>query len=88
MYGEDENDILVRLQDLLLLVKELLNKEYEYVFTLDTYDYSTQLKTNKYDINSYNLDDISAQKFTKSRYLPVSHENLVEYIIKNKETKL
>lgn len=71
------------------MVKELLNKrEYEYVFTLDTYDYSTQLKTNKYDINSYNLDDISAQKFTKSRYLPVSHENLVEYIIKNKESKV
>lgn len=71
------------------LVKILLEKNiYDCVFTLDTYDYSKQLKTHKYDKNTYILEKIEKQSFSKSRYLPVSHEELIKYILKNKSCKV
>ncbi len=71
------------------LVKMLLKKNvYDCVFTLDTYDYSGQLKTHKYDKKTYALDNIEGQNFSKSRYLPVSHEELVKYILTNKLCKV
>ena len=71
------------------LVKALLEKgTYDCVFTLDTYNYSNQLKTNKYDKSTYSLENIEKQSFSKSRYLPVSHENLIEYILNNKTDRV
>lgn len=71
------------------IVKALLEKDmYDCVFTLDTYDYSNQLKTNRYDKTTYSLKNMEDQSFSKSRYLPVSHENLVEYILNNKNKRV
>ena len=61
---------------------------YDCVFTLDSYDYSEQLKTNRYTIDNYSFTNVDKQKFTKSRYIPVSHENLIEYILNNRNSKV
>lgn len=66
----------------------LLHDYYDYVFSVDTYNYHSQVKTNKYDKHSYNLNDISTQKYTKSRYIPVSHENLVDFILNNHDSRV
>lgn len=66
----------------------LLHDYYDCVFTVDTYNYHSQVKTNKYDKHSYNLNDISTQKYTKSRYIPISHENLVDFILNNRDSKV
>lgn len=71
------------------IVRALLQEgEYDCVFTLDSYDYSEQLKTNRYDKETYKLIESKKQKFTKSRYLPVSHENLTKYIVGNRDARV
>ena len=71
------------------IINTLLDKNlYDCVFTLDTYDYKKQVCTNKYDKLTYKTDIAKSQSFTKSRYLPVSHEHLIEYIINNREKKV
>lgn len=65
------------------LVTELLRKGlYDAAFTLDTYSYENQLKTRK--ITREDLSDSWDQSsFPKSRYLPVSHEEAVRFILEN-----
>ncbi len=65
------------------LIKTLLsNKEYDCAFVVDGYEYETQLKTKKIDINS---DLLNSQK---SRYLTVSHCDAVKYIKENPKQRV
>lgn len=71
------------------IVEFLLSHDYyDCVFSVDTYNYNSQVKTNKCDKTSYNLDYINVQKYTKSRYIPVSHENLIDFILNNRDSKV
>lgn len=71
------------------IIKTMLDKdEYDCVFTLDTYSYSDKIATKRYDKTTYVIGNTDKQRFTKSRYLPVSHEYLVEYMLDNKESKI
>ena len=70
------------------LVTELLRKGlYDAAFTLDTYSYEDQLKTRK--ITREDLSDSWNQSsFPKSRYLPVSHEEAVRFILENPDRRV
>ena len=70
------------------LVTELLRKGlYDAAFTLDTYSYEDQLKTRK--ITREDLSDSWDQSsFPKSRYLPVSHEEAVSFILENPDRRV
>ena len=70
------------------LVTELLRKGlYDAAFTLDTYSYEDQLKTRK--ITREDLSDSWDQSsFPKSRYLPVSHEEAVRFILENPDRRV
>lgn len=71
------------------IIKSMLDKdEYDCVFTLDTYNYADKIATKRYDKSTYAIDNTEKQSFTKSRYLPVSHEYLIEYMLGNKESKI
>lgn len=71
------------------IIKSMLDKdEYDCVFTLDTYNYADKIATKRYDKSTYVIDNTEKQSFTKSRYLPVSHEYLIEYMLGNKESKI
>lgn len=62
------------------LVSALLKSgAYDLAFTLDTYNYDEQLKTEP--ITAEDLpEDWENCSFPKSRYLPVSHENAVRFL--------
>lgn len=65
----------------------LVSGRYDGAFCLDSYDYHNQLKTRL-----YTAEEVEAcwrqSNAPKSRYLPVSHENAVYYMKKNREKKL
>ena len=70
------------------IVRQLLkNGSYDGAFCLDNYDYRQQLKTRL-----YTPEEVAASwarsSAPKSRYLPVSHENAVRYMLKNREKRL
>jgi coenzyme F420 hydrogenase subunit beta len=70
------------------LIRELLKLgEYDVVFNLDTYNYDTQLKLKAKDKEYYNAVETKKDKTLKSRYLPVSHEDVVKYIKSNPDGK-
>lgn len=65
------------------IVKNVLDKhKYDSAFLVDTFEYNTQVNVKQYfDISLYD-------KISKSRYISVSHENLIKYIVKNPEKKV
>lgn len=63
----------------------ILNGLYDVSFQVKGYDYSCQLKTELVDADAL-CNDRDFSVFPKSRYLPVSHEDLICYI-KNNRTK-
>lgn len=70
------------------LIQHLLaGGRYDGAFCLDSYDYREQLKTRL-----YTAEEVAASwarsSAPKSRYLPVSHENAVRYMLKNREKRL
>ena len=70
------------------ITKALLSmNEYDYAFCLDTYSYREQLKTSPKDVNSFS-ESWENSTTIKSRYLPVSHENAIEFMCKNRKTRL
>ena len=70
------------------LVTELLRKDrYDAAFSLDSYSYGEQLKTQKLSVKDI-PDSWEESSFPKSRYLPVSHEKAVQYILENPDQKL
>lgn len=65
----------------------LLIGKYDCVFSVGSYDYSTQLSTTK--VTSSDIgQDIAETKYPKSRYLPVSHENAVSFILGNRDARV
>lgn len=69
-----------------LIVSLLELNEYDVATVLDTYSYDTQVKSTI--IDKGNLDEYSKKSYLKSRYLPVSHEETVDFILKNKDKKV
>lgn len=70
------------------LIEVLLQEgEYDTAFCVDSYHYEEQLKTKpiqKGDVPQ----DWALSKLPKSRYLPVSHENAVSYILENRDKRV
>ncbi len=65
------------------LVKELLDtEEYDGAFLVDSHEYNKFVQTNLYKKGD-NLDITS-----KSRYLPVSHSNMIKYVLKNRDARV
>lgn len=57
---------------------------YEIALCVDTYQYADQVKTTAYDKESFNAQLIRDPKTPKSRYVPVSHEKTIEYLLNNR----
>ena len=57
---------------------------YEIALCVDTYQYADQVKTTAYDKESFNSQLIRDPKTPKSRYVPVSHEKTIEYLLNNR----
>ncbi|MBK6087612.1 Coenzyme F420 hydrogenase/dehydrogenase, beta subunit C-terminal domain [Ruminococcus difficilis] len=67
------------------IVSELLNKRvYDVAFMVNAYSYEKQLTT----VPIIDVTDIKNSTLPKSRYLPVSHENAVSYMIENREKRV
>lgn len=67
------------------IVSELLNKRvYDVAFMVNTYSYEKQLTT----IPIIDVMDIKNSTLPKSRYLPVSHEKAVSYMLENREKRV
>lgn len=65
------------------MVRSLLESgRYDSVFCLDSYDYGSQLQTHRHTT----ADLLPATP--KSRYLPVSHEEAVRYLLSNREERI
>lgn len=65
-----------------LIKKMLESKEYMCAFLVDTYNYLNEVKANKFCLG----DNII--KTTKSRYIPVSHENTVRHMLEYPDDKI
>lgn len=64
-------------------VKYLLDKNiYDSVFLVDTYNYSSKVETQRITKS----EDL--KNTPKSRYIPVSHEKLISYILENRKEKI
>lgn len=69
------------------LVKMLLdNNTYDVVFSVDSFNYDSQLKTQLKTKTDY-INPVE-NNLPKSRYLSVSHENLISYIKSNKSSRV
>lgn len=71
-----------------LIMGLLEKKDYDVVFCVDSYSYDHFLKTNKYTYGSFCEQSQTDWKTPKSRYLPVSHEETVRYILSNRQSKV
>lgn len=70
------------------LVKTLLEEQvYDVAFCVDSYSYDKQLYTKPISKDDL-LKDWNQSNIPKSRYLPVSHENAVEYIKTNVDKRI
>lgn len=70
------------------LVRKLLGSgEYDGVFCVDSYDYREQVRTQFYSVKEV-MEPQFQLKTPKSRYLPVSHENAISYIMEHREERL
>ncbi len=68
------------------LVQALLEQgRYDSVFCLDTYDYREQLHTRRFGAGELRSDGGNAPK---SRYLPVSHEEAVRYLLSHRRERI
>lgn len=70
-----------------LVEKLLLTNKYDVAFYVDTYEYSEQIRTQSIQIDGMERGLVTTS-FPKSRYLPVSHENAVAYVKKNRDKKV
>lgn len=70
------------------LVKTLLDSgRYDSVFCLDTYDYREQLRVRRHTADSFLSGDERGMT-PKSRYLPVSHEEAVRYLLSHRQERI
>lgn len=87
-YSSNANDSQIRSQGvsggcITATVKNLLNsKEYDVAFLVDNYEYNDFIETHL-----YRKDDV-LNNTTKSRYIPVSHSNMIKYILENRNDKV
>lgn len=71
------------------LVQFLLDRDlYDIAFCVDTYQYADQVKTTAYDKESFHAQLISDPKTPKSRYVPVSHEKTIDYLLNNRDKRV
>lgn len=71
------------------IIETLLGKGmYDCVFCVDKYSYDKQLKAVKYSYQEFVNQRNNEWSTPKSRYLPVSHEDTVKYMINNKDSKV
>lgn len=67
------------------IVSELLKKDvYDVAFMVNTYSYDNQIIT----VPVFDITDIQSSNLPKSRYLPVSHENAISYMIENRDKRV
>ncbi len=70
------------------LVSKLIEQGlYDVATTVDTYDYKEQIKSTIINIDNIS-EDYSKTSYPKSRYLPVSHEDAVRFVLSNRDKKL
>lgn len=70
-----------------LIISLLNSNTYDVAFSLDSYNYDNQLKT--VPITSENIKHgIENSSMPKSRYLPVSHENLISFLKENPQKRV
>lgn len=70
------------------LITELLSKSiYDVSTTVDTYEYTEQVKSTIITEDSV-LGDYSETTYPKSRYLAISHEDIITYILNNRDKKV
>ena len=70
------------------LVRSLLDAgDYDSVFCLDSYDYRQQLKTRRHTAGTLLQGDERGMT-PKSRYLPVSHEEAVRYLLSHRQERI
>lgn len=70
-----------------LIVGLLKKRLYDCAVSVDTYDYSDRVKSVVFDLNGIE-SEYSDSDYPKSRYLPVSHERAVEYILENRDKRV
>lgn len=70
-----------------LISKLLSNNVYDVATTVDTYDYKEQLKSVLINAESIS-PEYAKTSYPKSRYLPVSHEDIVKYVLNNRDKKV
>lgn len=70
-----------------LVRKLLISGEYDGVFCVDSYDYRKQMETRLYAAKEV-MEPQFKFKTPKSRYLPVSHENTISYIMEHRKDRL
>lgn len=70
-----------------LVLALLEQKQYDSVFCLDTYDYREQLSTHRYTAKEIRTSEDHAS-VPKSRYLPVSHEEAVRYMLSHRKERI
>lgn len=69
------------------LVQCLLESQsYDMAFLVEGYDYHQQLLTKP--VTKQDVQNIGSSAYPKSRYLPVSHENAIAYLKKNKSKRI
>lgn len=70
------------------LIAELLDKNiYDSAATVDTYDYRDQIKSTIITADSSSCD-YSDTSYPKSRYLPISHEDVIRYVLNNRDKRM
>lgn len=69
------------------LVRQLLEEgAYDIAFLVDSYDYHQQLSTKP--VTAQEMKNVVSSTYPKSRYLPVSHENAIDYVKNNRAEKV
>ena len=71
------------------LIKTLLtNDQYDLAFCVDTYSYNDQVYTVPYSKKGFLEQIKTGFKTPKSRYIPVSHEKTVDYLLNNRDKRI
>lgn len=69
------------------LVRQLLEEgTYDIAFLVESYDYHQQLSTKP--VTAKGMKTVESSDYPKSRYLPVSHENAIAYVKKNRAKRV
>ena len=70
-----------------LIVKLLESKTYDIATSVDTYNYREQVKSILIDTGVL-LNEYDKTSYPKSRYLPISHEDVTRFVLANRDKKI